>query len=115
MSKTNNVVNIGHNSNQLTDKLIETLNKLNSAIESVDKATMQFERSCKGRMDRFDTKKMHWSDKAEWFDRGKNTNERAVSIIDNAIDNIKNYLKSCGIEFEKKGKDANVPCVRAQT
>ena len=101
MSKTNNVVSIGHNSEVLTDTLIETLNKLESAVEFIDNARLQFERSCKGRMDRFDTKKMHWSDKAEWFQRGQDATKRAVSIIETESAVIKSYLKANGVEVEK--------------
>ena len=105
MSTKNNVVNIGHNSNQLTDKLIETLNKLDSAIEFIDNATTQFERSCKGKMDRFDKSRMDAFEKVEWWQRGKDTNDHAVNMVDDAMDNIKNYLKANGVELEKNNDE----------
>jgi|10_taG_2_1085330.scaffolds.fasta_scaffold07000_7 hypothetical protein len=100
-TKTNNVVSIGHNSNQLTDKLIDTLNQIQRALELIDQSSRFFERSCKGRMDRFDTKKMHWSDKAEWFERGKTSNDSAIKIGIEVKEKIKEYLKANGVELEK--------------
>ena len=104
-TKTNNVVNIGHNSEVLADTLINTLNKLDSAIEFIDNATLQFERSCKGKMDRFDKSRMDAFEKVEWWQRGQNATKRAVSIIDEATDTIKSYLKANGVEIEKKGNN----------
>ena len=101
MSTKNNVVNIGHNSNQLTDKLIETINLLNDSIHFINNASMQFERSCKGKMDRFDKSRMDAFEKVEWWRRGKNANDHAANIVDDAMDNIKNYLKANGVELKK--------------
>ena len=105
MSKTNNVVNIGHNSNQLTDKLVDTLNKLGSAVELIDNARLQFERSCKGKIDIWDKKRMDAFEKVEWWQRGENTTKRAVSIIEEESAVIKSYLKANGVELEKVKND----------
>ena len=104
-TKTNNVVDIGHNSNQLTDKLIKTLNLLKESMHLINNASMQFERSCKGKIDRFDKSRMDAFEKVEWWQRGKDTNDHAVNMVDDAMDNIKNYLKANGVELEKSNDE----------
>ena len=101
MSPKNNVVNIGHNSNQLTDKLIDTLNKLDSAIEFINNATLQFERSCKGKMDVFDKRRMDAFEKVEWFQRGEQSQTDGIKKALRVKGDIKEYLKANGVELEK--------------
>ena len=104
-TKTNNVVNIGHNSEVLADTLINTLNLLEDSLDLINQSSRFFERSCKGKMDRFDKSRMDAFEKVEWWQRGQNATKRAVSIIDEATDTIKSYLKANGVEIEKKGNN----------
>ena len=102
MSKTNNVVNIGHNSNQLTDKLIKTLNTLDSARELISSSCLYFERSCKGKMDVFDKKRMDAFEKVEWFQRGDDAQTRGLHNIKESLESIKDYLTSIEVDLDEK-------------
>ena len=44
-------------------------------------------------------------EKVEWWQRGKDTNDHAVNMVDDAMDNIKNYLKANGVELEKNNDE----------
>ena len=104
-TKTNNIVNIGHNSNHLTDKLIDTLNKLEGALMLLNQSTMFFERSCKGKIDFFDKRKMDAFEKVEWYQRGEKSQTDGLDNVREVKKNIKEYLKANGVELEKVKND----------
>jgi len=105
MSTKNNVVNIGHNSNQLTNKLIDTLNLLQDSLELIHQSSRFFERSCKGKMDVFDKKRMDAFEKVEWFQRGEKSQTDGINKALRVKENIKEYLKANGVELEKVKND----------
>ena len=103
--KNNNVVNIGHNSNQLTDKLIDTLNLLGDSLDLINQSSRLFERSCKGKMDVFDKRRMDAFEKVEWFQRGEQSQRDGINKALKVKENIKEYLKANGVELEKGTND----------
>ena len=100
-TKTNNVVSIGHNSNQLTDKLIDTLNLLEESLDLISQSSRFFERSCKGKMDVFDKRRMDAFEKVEWFQRGEQSQTDGIKKALRVKEDIKEYLKANGVELEK--------------